>query len=42
MGKHGSYILNSLKGVISGTAEGTIGLIKGDVRTLAYSSHGSY
>ena len=35
-----SYSLNSLKGVIKGTIQGTtIGAIKGDTRSLDYSSY---
>ena len=35
-----SYSLNSLKGVMEGTILGTtIGLIKGDTRSLDYSSY---
>ena len=36
-----SYSLNSLKGVIQGIIYGTtIGVIKGDSRSLDYSSYG--
>ena len=38
-----SYNLNSLKGVIWGIIYGTtIGIIKGDTRSLDYSSHESW